>query len=788
LGKIKAVFRLPYFPIVLAPIILFAPILLTGKALYWGTPFLQFMPWRVQAWDILRSGSWPLWNPLVGMGAPLLANYQSALFYPATWFLFGLKELGGNSLMAWGQTLVVIFHIIWSGIGMALLCRSLRLNSLAQTVGGLAFSLSGYLVARAGFLSINAAVAWLPWILYAGWKVVIKDDGGAIIQSRFSMVRNLILLIFYLTLQLLAGHAQTTYYTFLLLAAWMAFWGWHGQKVRGMLAAAGGLIFAAIAAGILCAIQLLPTAEYLLQSQRASAVGYNLAVNYSFFPLRFLTLIAPNLFGNPAHGDYLLHADNYWEDAVYIGFIPLLAAIGWSVKSIFFNKREHRDSSESWQPPLRALTGFLLVTILVSFILALGKNTPIFPFLYQFVPTFDLFQAPTRFSLLAEFSLALLAAMGIHAWQRPERKAREWTRRGIAVFVAVLLGSGLGILLLTGLKLTFIQATALAGLWGICAGFLSLYLPKREPGKKLWSWAVVFVISLDLLLTGWGLNPGLNSGVYSGIAPNSDQVNSLRNGQRVYLDASSENSLKFDQFFQFNDFTQPVDEGKLLSAMLPDSNMLVKIPSANNFDPILPARYAQWMDYLSSQADTQTRDLMLSLMDVGLVETIDQSALEGVAFKPIQSQRFRWSSCSISASGEEDAWDKTLSSWKLPDDQSGAIILEGISDTRNVACDPVEPAQPVILQETTTSMNLLVQSHADGWLMLSTTWYPGWKAYVDDSETPVLRADYLFMAVRVPEGQHTVSLVYQPDSFSIGGVLSLSGLILIVLVYVFVKK
>ncbi len=46
----------------------------------------------------------------------------------------------------------------------------------------------------------------------------------------------------------------------------------------------------------------------------------------------------------------------------------------------------------------------------------------------------------------------------------------------------------------------------------------------------------------------------------------------------------------------------------------------MKIPSANNFDPILPARYAQWMDYLNNQADPTTRDFMLGLMDVGLEE------------------------------------------------------------------------------------------------------------------------------------------------------------------------
>ena len=786
--KIRTILRLPYLPILIAPILLFSPILFIGKALYWGTPFLQFMPWRVLAWDTLRSGAWPLWNPLVGMGAPLLANYQSALFYPPTWFLFGLQAVGGTSLMAWGQTIVVIFHIVWAGMGMVFLCRSLRLNILAQTVSGLAFSLSGYLVARAGFLSINATAAWLPWILLAGWKIVSSFGKNQGTEKRTTFIRASIPLILCLTLQLLAGHAQTAYYTLLLLTAWMAFWGWSAEKLRGALTAIGYLVFSFGAAVVLSAVQLLPTAEYLLQSQRAAAVSYDQAVNYSFFPLRFLTLIAPDLFGNPAHGNYLLHADNYWEDAVYIGFVPFIAAIGWALKSLKPVKKAQTNGSAFPQQPLRALSIFLVIIILCSFVLALGKNSPVFPFFYRYVPTFNLFQAPTRFTLLAEFAMALLAAIGINSWQRPERKAREWTRRGIAVSIAVLFGSGLGILLMAGVQVAFVQATALAGLWGICAGFLSLYIPEQESKKKYWSWIVVLVVSLDLLITGWGLNPGINAGIYGKLAPGLDEVNSLRNGQRVYLDAKSEDTLKFSQFFQFNDFTQPIDEGKLLAVMLPDSNVLMNISSVNNFDPILPGRYAQWMDYLSNQADPKTRDFMLALMDVGLVESADASFPEGIAFRAVNAQRLRWSNCIIAGFNEEDAWNKTLALGESPGVDPNAIILEGLPQMETTTCIPAIPAVSKVMLETADKMDITVESQADGWLMISTTWYPGWKAYVDGKEMPVSRADYLFMAVNVPEGQHQISLVYQPESFSVGGILSLTGLILISLVFMFVKR
>ncbi len=74
--------RFPGIFLILGPVILYAPHLLGRGALYFGTPALQFHPWRVFALRALLAGELPLWNPLSGMGTPLLANYQSAVERP----------------------------------------------------------------------------------------------------------------------------------------------------------------------------------------------------------------------------------------------------------------------------------------------------------------------------------------------------------------------------------------------------------------------------------------------------------------------------------------------------------------------------------------------------------------------------------------------------------------------------------------------------------------------------------------------------------------------------------
>jgi hypothetical protein len=55
-----------------------------------------------------------------------------------------------------------------------------------------------------------------------------------------------------------------------------------------------------------------------------------------------------------------------------------------------------------------------------------------------------------------------------------------------------------------------------------------------------------------------------------------------------------------------------------------------------------------------------------------------------------------------------------------------------------------------------------------GYLVLTDAYYPGWRAYLDGEETPVLRADYLFRAVALPPGRHLVQFRYQPESFEAG--------------------
>ena len=63
-----------------------------------------------------------------------------------------------------------------------------------------------------------------------------------------------------------------------------------------------------------------------------------------------------------------------------------------------------------------------------------------------------------------------------------------------------------------------------------------------------------------------------------------------------------------------------------------------------------------------------------------------------------------------------------------------------------------------------------------GFLFLDENYFPGWKAFLDNKEARIWRADYTFRAVSAGPGQHTLVFSYQPLSFRIGLWASLATL------------
>jgi len=705
--------------------------LLLGEVFVWGLPTLQFYPWRLYALDLLGSGQLPLWNPYVGAGAPLFANYQSALLYPLNWPSFVLP-------VPWTMSIIAVIHLFIAGWGMWAFTGRLGYGTLGRGISALGFGLTSYLIARLGTFPLISAAAWLPWLMWAAHGVIRE-------RRRIDAAW----LASFTALLLLAGHAQTAWYS-LLLTGLYALWlilRTRPLRWQRLLVFGGALLLGAGIAGV----QLAATGELLGESQRSGGVDHDLALNFSYAPLKVFNFIAPNLIGNPGDGSYLGN-DVFFEDAVYIGLIPLVSAIAAVIAWI-------RGQRSRTYPARFAAVPFWLVIVIFAFVLALGRNTPIFPFLYEHVPTFNLFQAPVRWHLWTVFGLCLLAGAGIEAWGR-SRPAKRWAGRLTAASVAALIAGSLAPIAFeaghSAEVVTLLRGMFSVGLIGTAAGLLSLVQPEHSHTRyPRWSLAVLFLVAADL---GWatvGLNPTLTADY--GFAAKDETPDT-----RAYWPEDAQETVKFDILFQTSNYRAAIDQWDVvMSSQLPDLNILDRRPLLNNFDPLRVANYEAFTQAIENADEADDRLLLAGNVDslftgAGTLEPLD-----------IDTAR-AWL---VSACLQADETD--LSAWN-PRTQ---VLLYGKQECTGADLDAQATGTVLTVDDRANEVTIAVEVAQPGWLVLADTFYPGWTAYVNETPTTIERANIAFRAVAVPPGTRTVRFVYEPGWLIPGALVSLVALL-----------
>ena len=366
-------------------------------------PVLQFQPWLEFNRAMLRQGRWPLWNDRAGCGTPHLANGQSAVFDP-----FHLIAYLGPlpQALAWMAAL----RLVTAGLGMFLLARSWGLGPWGRWFAGLCFPFCGFLVVWLLFPVTNVAV-WMPWLFWATERVLKRPGPREIGVLGVSS-----------GLVLLGGHVQTSAHVLLgagVYGAWRSVVGWRGGSSepisrRGLPAWIAGVLL-----GItLAAVEVVPLGCYLARSpvwgdrERARRPPWSLARPRV---LDAACTALPYLYGSQRRGHpnvaRALGVHNLNESAGgFAGLATLiwLAPLAWAV-------REERSR-------VHFLAGFVLFGGLGAF------GFPPVDNLLRALPVLNVIDN-RRLTLWVAFGLVLLGAIGLDALgksrrERPGRFAR----------------------------------------------------------------------------------------------------------------------------------------------------------------------------------------------------------------------------------------------------------------------------------------------------------------------------------------------------------------------------
>ncbi|MGH7927266.1 MAG: YfhO family protein, partial [Candidatus Binatia bacterium] len=102
-----------------------------------------------------------------------------------------------------------------------------------------------------------------------------------------------------------------------------------------------------------------------------------------------------------------------------------------------------------------------------------------------------------------------------------------------------------------------------------------------------------------------------------------------------------------------------------------------------------------------------------------------------------------------------------------------------VSEEIPTAVNPAHGGEAQIVRYSNNRVVVEASLAGSGILVLTDSYYPGWKVFVDGKEERILRANHFFRGVRLLPGNHNVEFRYEPLSFTIGWAISLLTLILL---------
>ncbi|KKS41366.1 MAG: hypothetical protein UV04_C0009G0008 [Candidatus Gottesmanbacteria bacterium GW2011_GWA2_42_16] len=305
--------------------------------------------------------------------------------------------------------------------------------------------------------------------------------------------------------------------------------------------------------------------------------------------------------------------------------------------------------------------------------------------------------------------------------------------------------------------LIFLFTLALLAGYGL--DLLTAIIRRKSP--RLWLTGVVLFISVaNLFYIWWFYHPTVSFRKYAA----QPQVMQLLNRKELgsiytYL----KNARAWDEFFQTGS-QRPERYLDLRNELAPNLNLVFELPTVDAYAAsITPKRL-----YYYNKID---------------LPTLDKSSLYIYQNPAALPKYYLVRKYRLSETLEDFQTQLNQTDFDLKNE----VILE---KPVNLPINQTQlEAKITPLKETTNEVQLEVSTNQPAILVLANSYYPGWKAFVNDKSTDVFPVNVFNQGLLIPEGQHQIKMRFQPQSVFLGLTISLMtyGLICFYLSRIMVK-
>ncbi|MFP4379497.1 MAG: YfhO family protein [Candidatus Sumerlaeia bacterium] len=578
---------------------------------------------------------------------------------------------------------------------------------------------------------------------------------------------------------------------------------------------------------------------------RAFGASWEFIVDGSLQYRSLLMVLSPFFFGKPFDEAWYWGQESggYHEISAYAGVLPIfLAAIFLCFRWNLLRRGWLDDIAPARRSRFTRFELFLVLLLFGGLAFAPGRHSPFFWLAYHLVPGFDRFRVPARFILLYTFALSVLAGYVLDRFMSRKGKAFLPKKAIIAVGILALIAAGASIILaittpqlmeyfqnphlasehggwtgrfaggLVQLKAVarsgFIISALAFAVGGILIIAITVFPVRKPKGIQAIALLIAALSLFEILSFGYPfLKTTKRSELYEIFTPHTERVDFLQQnlqGRQRFLWMDSVRSYQVDQ-----------NSPELLTNM----PILFDLYNTRGYDPVNSRRYGLFTNICTG--------LPLDLNPGGMMFFIDTDP------EVIQWRLIALWNCPIVLSYTEighpavelaKAWDffvpqrKTLYAYRIKDLPgsawlskpyylAGDLSMEKIAgmlmsekfDPRNLAViTEMDPRLAIrklpqaekqsqlrpeveLLEANPTRRKYRVQTPDLATLVLSESYYPGWKARIDGHDALTYPANIAFIATTVPPGDHTVEFIYQTPGLRSATLISIASLLLLIL-------